>query len=91
MIPLSFKCGYYVQVLITSEDKRVIDGKKIGRKVIDMLYQTYSSELGDKRFAYDGTSILYTVDPLPGNNLEFTVVLEESFAKWCVILAFLEN
>ncbi|KAJ4976017.1 hypothetical protein NE237_001123 [Protea cynaroides] len=51
-------------------------GKGIGRKVI--LYQTYCLELVGKNFAYDGEKSLYTVGPLPRNNFEFTVVLEES-------------
>ncbi|GFY85312.1 argonaute family protein [Actinidia rufa] len=72
---------YYWQVSISYEDKKAVENKGIGRKVIDKLYQTYSSELAEKRFAYDGEKSLYTVGPLPQNKLEFTVVLEESFAK----------
>ncbi|KAK3005861.1 hypothetical protein RJ639_015846 [Escallonia herrerae] len=75
---------YTVQLLhvsICSEDKRTIESKGSGRKILDKLYQTYSSELAGKRFAYDGEKSLYTVGPLPQNNLEFTVVLEESVAK----------
>lgn len=70
-----------MQVCISSEDKRAVEHKGIGRKVFDKLYQTYSSELGEKKFAYDGEKTLYTVGPLPQNKLEFPVVLEESFAK----------
>lgn len=70
-----------IQVSISSEDGRTVDSKGIGRKVVDKLYQTYSSELAGKRFAYDGEKALYTVGPLPRNNLEFTVVLEESMVK----------
>ncbi len=70
-----------MQVSINSEDKRAVENKGIGRRVIDKLYQTYSSELGEKQFAYDGEKTLYTVGPLPQNKLEFAVVLEESFAK----------
>ncbi|CAK9164976.1 unnamed protein product [Ilex paraguariensis] len=33
------------------------------------------------RFAYDGDKNLYTLGPLPENNFEFMVVLQESFAK----------
>ena len=68
------------QVTISSEDKRTVESKGIGRKLIDRLYQTYSSELGGKRFAYDGDRTLYTVGPLPLNKFEFKVLLEESFA-----------
>lgn len=77
---------FTLQVSITSEDNRTVEGKGIGRKLIDRLYQTYSSELAGKKIAYDGEKSLYTVGPLPQNKLEFTVVLEESFAKQYVIL-----
>ncbi|KAH7861984.1 hypothetical protein Vadar_033370 [Vaccinium darrowii] len=72
---------YQYTVSINSEDQRAVESKGIGRRVIDKLYQTYSSELGEKQFAYDGEKSLYTVGPLPQNKLEFAVVLEESFAK----------
>ncbi|MED6120044.1 Protein argonaute 16 [Stylosanthes scabra] len=72
---------FQYSVAITTEDKRTVEGKGIGRKLIDRLYQTYSSELGGKRFSYDGDRTLYTVGPLPFNKFEFKVLLEESFAK----------
>ncbi|KAF5746116.1 protein argonaute 16 [Tripterygium wilfordii] len=72
---------YQYSVSISTEDNKPVEGKGIGRKLIDRLYQTYSSELSGKRFAYDGEKTLYTVGPLPQNKSEFTVVLEESFAK----------
>ncbi|RDY01709.1 Protein argonaute 16, partial [Mucuna pruriens] len=75
---------FQYSVTITLEDKRAVESKGIGRKVIDRLYQTYSSELGGKRFAYDGGKALYTVGPLPLNKYEFKVLLEESFKKWYV-------
>ncbi|CAL5322905.1 unnamed protein product [Camellia sinensis] len=71
----------YAAVSISSEDKRAVESKGFGRKVVDKLYKTYSFELAGKGFAYDGEKSLYTVGPLPQNNFEFTVVLEESFAK----------
>ncbi|GMY09800.1 protein argonaute 16 [Fagus crenata] len=72
---------YQYSVSITAEDNRVVEGKGIGRKVIDRLYQTYASELAHKKFAYDGEKSLYTVGPLPQNKFEFQVVLEDSFSK----------
>ncbi|XP_057740880.1 protein argonaute 16 [Arachis stenosperma] len=72
---------FQYSVAITTEDKRTVEGKGIGRKLIDRLCQTFSSELGDKRFAYDGERTLYTVGPLPFDKFEFKVLLEESFAK----------
>ena len=55
------KCSVlkFMQVSITAEDKRAVESKGIGRKVIDKLYQTYFSELAGKRFAYDGDKSLY--------------------------------
>ncbi|KAK8591931.1 hypothetical protein V6N13_062525 [Hibiscus sabdariffa] len=73
---------YQYTVTISSEDRRVVESKRIGRKLVDKLYQTYSSELAGKKFAYDGESSLYTVGPLPQNKFEFTIVLEESVSKW---------
>ncbi|KAL9298079.1 hypothetical protein ACSQ67_023975 [Phaseolus vulgaris] len=72
---------FQYSVAITLEDKRAVESKGIGRKVIDRLYQIYSSELGGKRFTYDGGKTLYTTGPLPLNKYEFKVFLEESFRK----------
>ncbi|XP_059661930.1 protein argonaute 16-like [Cornus florida] len=72
---------YQYSVSISYEDGKAVENKGIGRKIIDRLYQTYALELGGKRCAYDGEKSLYTVGPLPQNNLEFTVVLEDSVAK----------
>ncbi|KAK7304843.1 hypothetical protein VNO77_42734 [Canavalia gladiata] len=72
---------FQYSVTIAFEDKKAVKSKGLGRKVIDNLYKTYSSELGGKRFAYDGERTLYTVGPLPLNKFEFKVLLEESFAK----------
>ena len=52
---------------------------------MDRLFQTYPSELAGKKFAYDGEDALNTVGPL---KLEFTVVLEETFAKRYILLLF---
>lgn len=73
---------YYLQVHMTYEDKKpVVPGMGIGRKLMDRLYQTYSSEFVGTKFAYDGEKALYTVGPLPLHKLNFTVVLEESFSR----------
>lgn len=60
----------------------MVDSKGIGRKVIDKLLQTYCSELDGKDFAYDGEKCLFTVGPLPQNNFEFTVILEETSSRY---------
>ncbi|KAL5988051.1 Protein argonaute 16 [Asimina triloba] len=72
---------YHYSVSITSDDKKAVEGKGIGRRVMDRVYQTYASELDGKQFAYDGEKSLFTVGPLPQNNLEFMVVLEEVSAR----------
>ncbi|XP_058787186.1 protein argonaute 16 [Vicia villosa] len=71
---------FQYSVTITSEDKRAVESKGFGRKVIDKLRQTYSSELGGKSFAYDGGRALYTVGPLPDDKFEFKVLLEETLS-----------
>ncbi|KAL6974209.1 hypothetical protein U1Q18_028391 [Sarracenia purpurea var. burkii] len=65
---------YQYSVAISSEDKRVVESKGIGRKAIAKLFQTYFSELDGKRFAYDGEKTLYTVMSPPQNKLEFMAV-----------------
>uniref|UniRef100_A0A803LZQ6 Uncharacterized protein n=1 Tax=Chenopodium quinoa TaxID=63459 RepID=A0A803LZQ6_CHEQI len=51
--------------------------KGVGRKVMDKIKETYSSELDGKDFAYDGEKTLFTVGSLPRKKLEFTVLLEK--------------
>ncbi|OMO95798.1 Argonaute/Dicer protein, PAZ [Corchorus capsularis] len=68
---------YHYSVSLSYEDGRPVDGKGVGRKVIDRLHETYSSELAGKDFAYDGEKSLFTVGPLPDNKHEFTVVLDD--------------
>ncbi|KAL0904600.1 hypothetical protein M5K25_026728 [Dendrobium thyrsiflorum] len=76
-----FFCQY--KISIKSIDNLAVEGKGIGRKVMDRLYQTYSLELGGKEFAYDGYNSLFTVGFLPQNNFDFIVVLEESTRVPC--------
>ncbi|PHU12185.1 Protein argonaute 4A [Capsicum chinense] len=72
---------YNVSVSGTYDEKRTVNIKGIGRKIINKLHETYSSEFAGQKFVYDGEKSLYTVGPLPRNRLEFTVVIEESSAK----------
>lgn len=67
----------WMQVSLSYEDGSPVDGKGIGRKVIDRLQQTYDTELDGKSFAYDGEKSLFTVGPLPQNKLDFIVVLDD--------------
>ncbi|KAA8514775.1 hypothetical protein F0562_017954 [Nyssa sinensis] len=59
------------------EDGHPVDGKGIGRRVLDKVHETYGSELAGKEFAYDGEKSLFTIGALPHNKLEFTVILED--------------
>ncbi|KAI3756681.1 hypothetical protein L1987_56503 [Smallanthus sonchifolius] len=67
---------FHYSVALFYEDGRPIDGKGVGRKLLDRVHETYSSELDGKEFAYDGEKSLFTVGALPRNKLEFTVVLD---------------
>lgn len=58
------------------EDGNPVETEGVGRRVLDMVHKTYESEMGGKGFAYDGKNTLFTVGPLPGNKLDFHVVLE---------------
>ncbi|KAL8545005.1 hypothetical protein ACS0TY_005275 [Phlomoides rotata] len=69
---------FHYSVALFYEDGRPVDGKGVGRKVLDRVRDTYDSELGGKEFAYDGEKSLFTVGSLPRNKLEFTVVLEDN-------------
>ncbi|KAG6414004.1 hypothetical protein SASPL_126720 [Salvia splendens] len=68
---------FHYSVALFYEDGRPVDGKGVGRKVLDRVHDTYDSELAGKDFAYDGEKSLFTVGALPRNKLEFTVVLED--------------
>ncbi|KAK2971923.1 hypothetical protein RJ640_011704 [Escallonia rubra] len=68
---------FHYSVALFYEDGRPVDGKGIGRKVLDRVHETYDTELAGKDFAYDGEKSLFTVGALPRNKLEFTVVLED--------------
>lgn len=72
---------FHYCVSIFYEDNRPLDGKGIGRKIIDKVHETYESELGKKDFAYDGEKSLFTVGALPRNKMEFTVVLDSVSPK----------
>ncbi|XP_073037967.1 protein argonaute 4-like [Primulina eburnea] len=68
---------FHYSVALFYEDGRPVDGKGVGRKLLDRVQETYDSELAGKVFAYDGEKSLFTVGPLPRNKLEFTVVLDD--------------
>ncbi|TXG73404.1 hypothetical protein EZV62_001983 [Acer yangbiense] len=68
---------FHYSVSLAYEDGRPVEGKGVGRKVLDRVHETYKTELDGKDFAYDGEHSLFTVGSLPRNKLEFTVVLED--------------
>ncbi|XP_009773871.1 protein argonaute 4 isoform X1 [Nicotiana tabacum] len=68
---------FHYSVALFYEDGRPVEGKGIGRKVLDRVHETYDTELAGKDFAYDGEKSLFTIGSLPRNKLEFTVVLED--------------
>ncbi|CAA6654482.1 unnamed protein product [Spirodela intermedia] len=66
---------YHYSVLLKYDDDRPVDGRGIGRRVIDKLHEIYDAELGGKDFAYDGEKNLFTIGSLPQVNNNFTVLL----------------
>ncbi|KAI3518893.1 hypothetical protein L1887_07760 [Cichorium endivia] len=68
--------NHFNVALFYEDGTPVVSAKGIGRKILDMVHKTYESEMGGKGFAYDGEKTLFTVGPLPGTKLEFTVILE---------------
>ncbi|XP_057981140.1 protein argonaute 4B-like, partial [Malania oleifera] len=68
---------FHYSVAIFFEDGHPVEVKGIGRRVIDKVQQTYSSELAGRHFAYDGEKSLFTLGSLPHKQHEFTVVLED--------------
>ncbi|KAL6130207.1 hypothetical protein ACLB2K_068588 [Fragaria x ananassa] len=68
---------YHYSIAMQYDDGTEVDGKGIGRKVLDKVKETYILELENKEFAYDGEKSLFTVGQLPRKQLEFTVVLND--------------
>lgn len=66
-----------LQIAMQYDDGTPVDGKGIGRKVLDKVKETYSMELEHKEFAYDGEKSLFTVGQLPHKKLDFMVVLDD--------------
>ncbi|KAL5719499.1 Protein argonaute 4B [Ranunculus cassubicifolius] len=68
---------YHYSVALSYADGSPVEGKGIGRKVIDKHRETYDTELAQKDFAYDGEKSLFTGGPLPQSKFKFAVVLED--------------
>ncbi|WVZ10684.1 hypothetical protein V8G54_015214, partial [Vigna mungo] len=56
---------------------RLVEGKGVERKVLDIVHESYNSELNRKDFVYDGEETLFTPSSLSRNHLEFIAVLED--------------
>ncbi|KAL9451109.1 hypothetical protein AB3S75_012790 [Citrus x aurantiifolia] len=71
--------GYFCHysVALFYEDGNPVDGKGIGRKILDKVQETYSHELEGKHFAYDGEKSLFTLGSFQRKKLEFTIVVED--------------
>ncbi|KAH9686803.1 protein argonaute 4B [Citrus sinensis] len=65
------------RVALFYEDGHPVDGKGIGRKILDKVQETYSHELEGKHFAYDGEKSLFTLGSFQRKKLEFTIVVED--------------
>ncbi|XP_021745726.1 protein argonaute 4-like [Chenopodium quinoa] len=64
----------YSVALYYEDGKPVEVMKGVGRKVMDKIKETYSSELDGKEFAYDGEKTLFTVGSLPRSHLKGRMV-----------------
>ncbi|BAT95431.1 hypothetical protein VIGAN_08216000 [Vigna angularis var. angularis] len=73
--------GHFFQysVSLSYEDGRPVEGKGVGRKVLDRVQELYFSQLlnNNKYFAYDGKKTVYTLGSLARDRFEFTVLLED--------------
>ncbi|KAL6583710.1 hypothetical protein OROMI_002999 [Orobanche minor] len=72
---------YHYDVLITYEDGLEVTRKNTKMFVIEKLCETYKSELDEKTLVHDGDRSVFTLGPLPQNDLEFSVVLTPISAK----------
>ncbi|CAA7061179.1 unnamed protein product [Microthlaspi erraticum] len=72
---------FHYDVAITYEDGSPVEANGIGRKILDNVEKNYQTDLGSKHFAYDGEKNLFTVGPLPSNQLDFTVVLVDMYSS----------
>ncbi|XP_057808769.1 protein argonaute 4B-like [Salvia miltiorrhiza] len=68
---------YHYDISIFREDGSEITSKNIKRAVVEELSgsEMYKQELSGKTLVYDGVGSLFTLGPLPQNNLQFSVVM----------------
>lgn len=70
-----------IKVSICNKDGHPVEGKGIGRRIMDKIHETYKLELAEKDFSYDGESSLFTWGALPSKAMDFTVVLDKISSK----------
>ena len=51
--------GYFSHYSVSIEDGRLVNGKGVGRKVIDKVHETCTSDIDGKNFVYDGKKFIY--------------------------------
>ena len=62
-------------VSISCEACHPINGKGVGRKVIDRVHETYMSDMDGKHFAYDGEKVYLLLALFQGTNLSLLLYL----------------
>ncbi|KAG9458494.1 hypothetical protein H6P81_003002 [Aristolochia fimbriata] len=67
-------CQYDVRMSIEDSSRRI--AKAMRMKVMEKIQKTYARDLGDKFFAFDGESSIFTFGELPEKNLSFVVYLD---------------
>ncbi|XP_058725902.1 protein argonaute 4A-like [Vicia villosa] len=67
---------YHYNIILRYQDGQPVEGKRVGRKVMDKLRKTYDV-LRSQNFAYDGEKNLFTLDSLHHTRQDFIVVLDE--------------
>ncbi|KAG8378708.1 hypothetical protein BUALT_Bualt07G0013300 [Buddleja alternifolia] len=72
---------YHYNILFSHEDGRPIAQKNTKLAVIEKLYDTYKTDFSAEKLVYDGFGSLFTLSPLPQNNLDFSVVLNSVSSK----------
>ncbi|XP_004298218.1 PREDICTED: protein argonaute 4A-like [Fragaria vesca subsp. vesca] len=72
---------YHYSIAMQYDDGTPVDGKCVGRKVLDKVKEVYGKELAYKEFAYDGEKTLFTGGQLPHKRLEFMIVLDDISAS----------
>ena len=65
----------HYSVSIFYEDGRLVNGKGVGRKVIDRVHETCTSDRDGKDFAYDGEKVYLLLVLFQGTSLSLLLYL----------------